>query len=103
VTVVTLPDKKWHWRARVSALQLRSKIPKEHFDVLLTSSVLPLAEFIGVCPHLTSALKVIYFHENQLVYPVQEIKNQDVQVRFNFNPSRQLDRFLGPNFLAEMF
>ena len=82
VTLVTLPDKKWHWRARVSALQLRSKIPNEHFDVLLTSSVLPLAEFIGVCPTLASAKKVIYFHENQLVYPVQEIKNRDVQDRF---------------------
>ncbi|CBY10851.1 unnamed protein product [Oikopleura dioica] len=83
VTLVTLPDKKWHWRARVSALQLRSKIPKSNFDVLLTSSVLPLAEFIGICPNLTAALKVIYFHENQLVYPVQEIKNRDVQYSYN--------------------
>ena len=71
--------KKWHWRARVSSLQLLDKIAEKDFTHLLTSSVLPLAELLGMCPRLISCKKVIYFHENQLVYPIQEVKNRDVQ------------------------
>lgn len=75
---------------------------------LLTSSVFPLAEFLGICPQFHSggisespsyshtpappwrrsdkliwkphsARKIIYFHENQLVYPVQQVKERDFQ------------------------
>ena len=73
---------------------------------LLTSSVFPLAEFLGICPQFhsggvsdspsyspappwrrsdeliwkpNSARKIIYFHENQLVYPVQQVKERDFQ------------------------
>lgn len=83
VTLVTLSAKKWHWRARVSPLQLLDKIPDEKFTHLLTSSVLPLAELLGMCPNLTLCKKIIYFHENQLVYPIQEVKQRDIQFGYN--------------------
>lgn len=79
VSLITLTAKKWHWRARVSSLQLLDKIPEKDFTHLLTSSVLPLAELLGMCPRLISCKKIIYVHENQLVYPIQEVKNRDVQ------------------------
>ena len=73
VILVTLPDKKWHWRARVSSLQFEDKLPQpDKVSTILVSSVFPLAEFIGIHPEFSSKRKVIYFHENQLVYPVQE-------------------------------
>lgn len=80
----TLPAKKWHWRARMSALHFSQIIPTDHqYNILLTSSVLNLAELLGVRPDLAKCRKVVYFHENQLVYPVREIKDRDCQYGLN--------------------
>ena len=35
VSMVTLSDKKWHWRARVSPIQILSKVPSENFTWVL--------------------------------------------------------------------
>ena len=57
--VVTLPDSKWHWRARTSALLLSQRIPREHtFVTLFASSVLSLAELLGLRPDLSPLRKV---------------------------------------------
>ena len=53
--LVTLPAKKWHWRARTSSLKLSQDIPREHsFTTLFTSSVLSLSELLGLRPDLAS-------------------------------------------------
>ena len=72
-SLVTLPDKKWHWRARTSALRLSQDIPPDtsSYSTLLASSVLSLAELLGLRPDLARLNKLVYFHENQLSYPVQ--------------------------------
>ncbi|XP_072393233.1 tRNA-queuosine alpha-mannosyltransferase isoform X1 [Diabrotica undecimpunctata] len=83
-SLVTLPSKKWHWRARCGALQLYEKIPKiTNQKTLFASSVLNISELIGMRPDLSPLRKIIYFHENQLIYPVQEIKSRDVQYAYN--------------------
>lgn len=83
-TLLTLPASKWHWRARTSALYFAFQIPHDHsFRVLFASSVLNLAELIALRPDLLGVKKVIYFHENQLVYPVRKQKDRDFQYGYN--------------------
>ncbi|GIY73352.1 glycosyltransferase-like domain-containing protein 1 [Caerostris extrusa] len=67
-----------------SPLYLANTIPKDHnFRVLFTSSVVPLAELIALRKDLANLHKVVYFHENQLVYPVQEWKTRYFQHGYN--------------------
>lgn len=83
-TLVTMPSKKWHWRSRCGALSLMNIIPEVTTErVLFCSSVLNLAELMGLRPDLIKLKKVIYFHENQLIYPKQEIKARDIQYSYN--------------------
>lgn len=80
----TLTAKKWHWRSRIGALYFSETIPRDHhYKALFTSSVLNLAELIGLRPDLAPCRKIVYFHENQLNYPVREIKERDCQYGLN--------------------
>ena len=113
--LVSLPAKKWHWRARTSSLKLSQDIPREHsFKTLFASSVLSLSELLGLRPDLVSLRKIVYFHENQLCYPVQTVKERDFQFGYNqitsclsadlilFNSQYNLTSFLSclPSFLG---
>lgn len=82
--LLTLPAKKWHWKARLSAMYFSQTIPhNKTYSILFASSVLNLAELIGIRPDLANCRKIVYFHENQLVYPVQAIKERDCQYGLN--------------------
>ncbi|KAL5103106.1 Glycosyltransferase-like domain-containing protein 1 [Taenia crassiceps] len=78
VCVVSLPATKWHWRARTGALALAALIPKStcasgSFRVLFTSAVFSLSELLALRPDLARIPhKYLYFHENQLTYPLRE-------------------------------
>ncbi|XP_049885327.1 glycosyltransferase-like domain-containing protein 1 isoform X2 [Pectinophora gossypiella] len=76
--------KKWHWRARASALYVSTQIPHDHsFEILFCTSVLPLAELLGLRPDLIRLKKLVYFHENQLEFPVRITKERDFQYGYN--------------------
>ncbi|CDW53455.1 DUF3524 domain containing protein [Trichuris trichiura] len=81
--ILTLPGRKWPWRARTAALHFSQVIPDDCvYHTVFCSSVLNLAELVALRSSLSSALKVVYFHENQLVYPVQ--KNDSCDFQFSY-------------------
>ena len=82
-TLLTLPAHKWKWRMRHSAITFAAQaaaLPREArgCDLLFCSDMLNLAEFAGLAPvEITRLPKVIYFHENQLTYPVRFESERD--------------------------
>jgi len=81
---ITLPAKKWKWRLRSSAAYISSIIPDKHrFQVLFCSSMLNLAELLILRQDLLPLKKILYFHENQLVYPNRHEKERDFQFGWN--------------------
>lgn len=74
VDQLLLPDRHWKWRMRGAAVHLaleHGALLRSGPDLLLAGSYLGLAELRGLVPELTRTPAVLYFHENQLTYPVQ--------------------------------
>ncbi|XP_053138884.1 glycosyltransferase-like domain-containing protein 1 isoform X5 [Hemicordylus capensis] len=80
----TLPAKKWHWRARTAALYFAQNVPvNPNYRILFASSVLNLTELVALRPDFGKLKKVLYFHENQLTYPVKKCQERDFQYGYN--------------------
>jgi len=84
-TVLKLAPYKWKWRMRHSAItfaeQVRECISKgQMWDLIFCSDMLNLAEFLGLVPSAVQTLPaIVYFHENQLTYPVRFESERDYQ------------------------
>jgi len=84
-SLLSLPPFKWKWRMRHSAVTFARQIKRPlvespHPDLLLCSDMLNLAEFLGLAPKPVRDLpRIIYFHENQLTYPVRCESERDYQ------------------------
>ncbi len=79
-TLLTLPARKWKWRMRHSSMTFAEKIAglsESGWDVVFATDMLNLAELYGLSPQLPGIPSVLYFHENQLTYPVREESKRD--------------------------
>ena len=83
-TLHTLPPYKWRWRMRHSALHFAEHIDAgSEWDIIFCSDMLNLSEFLSLCPTSVRDLpRVVYFHENQLTYPVPEGHRRDYHTAF---------------------
>ena len=72
IDILSLPDKNWKWRMRGAALSFVKQIKNiEKYNLIFVTDMINLAEFIALLP-VRSTPVVLYFHENQLTYPVQQ-------------------------------
>ena len=119
-TILGLPAHKWKWRMRHAPLtfaQQVSELHSEEFDLLFCSDMLNLPEFKGLAyPKFSQIPSIIYFHENQLTYPVQNENERDYHYAYTnflsalsadavwFNSFYHLDSFLNAldKFLQRM-
>jgi glycosyltransferase involved in cell wall biosynthesis len=87
-TRLGLPPRRWKWRMRHSALTFAEEVAVrqrrgEEWDVVFCSDMLDLAAFRGLTsPDVGHLPTVIYFHENQLTYPVREEAERDLHFAF---------------------
>ncbi len=86
--LITFPAYKWKWRMRHSAVSAALAVKQkwdngDRWDVVFASDMLGLAEFCGLVPPALAALpRVIYFHENQLLYPDSRKQERDLHYAY---------------------
>ena len=97
-TRVSLPARKWKWRMRGSALYFSQRLGGERvvdetggqreavlgdIDVVFTSDMTAAADLRSLLPkRLREKPLVVYFHENQLTYPLSDESERDYQYGF---------------------
>jgi len=116
IDLLTLPARSWKWRMRGAALHFVKSIPNlEAYDGLITTDLMSLSDFKALtgpaCPPVW-----VYFHENQLTYPLAPGEVMDFQFgftdittalaadRIRFNSHTHFDAFFCklPGFLKMM-
>ncbi len=98
-TLLTLPPFKWKWRMRHAAITLADETARafdegRRWDALFCSDMLNLAEFRGLAPEAIRRMPcIVYFHENQLTYPVRHESERDYHfVLTNLTTAMAADR-----------
>ncbi|MGD8371464.1 MAG: DUF3524 domain-containing protein [Syntrophobacterales bacterium] len=82
IDLVTLPARFWKWRMRGAALYFARKVKNPSgYDGLIASSLMSLSDLKALwgadCPNA-----LVYFHENQLSYPLPPGETMDYQFGF---------------------
>jgi glycosyltransferase involved in cell wall biosynthesis len=81
-TVLVLPPRFFSWRFRGNALTWSIKEREtldQQYDFILATSMTDIATLKGLVPNLQKMPTIIYFHENQFVYPIQhEVVQREV-------------------------
>ena len=74
IDVLGLPARHWRWRMRSAAWELARELPqRKRPDLIFASDFLDLPSFLGqLPPHWGHPPAAIYFHENQLTYPLSD-------------------------------
>lgn len=83
IRTITMADRFWKWRMQGGAVTLARKA-MEYWnagfepDLILATDMVNLPAFLALTrPHLSSTPVVLYFHENQLTYPLPDDESRD--------------------------
>lgn len=75
----------WRWRMRGAAVTLARRLAEQYgpgrapFDLILATDMLDLAAFLGLARAQTAGIPTaVYFHENQLTYPLPPGRQRDL-------------------------
>jgi len=79
VEILSLPARSWKWRMRTASLHFAEALASRDWDVLFASDYTNLAELVALLPAQVAARPaVLYFHENQVTYPLQPGERRDI-------------------------
>jgi len=95
IDLLTLPAHFWKWRMRGAALHFAKKAPPlDAYDGLVVTDLMSLADFKALrAPGFPPTL--VYFHENQLTYPLAPGEGMDYHFGFtNITTALAADRIL---------
>ena len=97
--VFSLPPRHWKWRMRHAAIEFAQQLDDafnngRRFDLIFCTDMLNLAELRGLTKTKASDIPtVLYFHENQFVYPNRFEDPRDFHFPFtNFTSALAADR-----------
>lgn len=95
IDLVTLPSRFWKWRMRGAALHYAHTVQNpDRYDCLICSDMMSLLDLKGLWGD-SSPPSILYFHENQLSYPVPEGEKLDYHFAFtNLTSAIAADRVL---------
>ena len=99
VEIWSLPARKWKWRMRGSAYHFADLARRPGGlapDAVLASDFLNLCEWRALAPpRFGSAPSLLYFHENQVTYPLGELAPRDFHYGWiNLSSALAADRIL---------
>jgi glycosyltransferase involved in cell wall biosynthesis len=98
VRLLTLPGRYWKWRMQGGAVTLArlARDLGEVPDLILASDMLNLPLFLSLAgPRLAAVPVALYFHENQLTYPLQPGEKRDLHFGFiNYASALRADTVL---------
>lgn len=81
-TVQTLPARHFSWRTRGNSLTWATSEDdtfNQKFDLIIATSMTDLAALKGMRPSLAAVPTLLYFHENQFVYPESDMAFKSVE------------------------
>jgi glycosyltransferase involved in cell wall biosynthesis len=80
-TVLTMPARHFSWRIRGNALYFSDCLSKQtlDFDLIIASSMVDFSTLLALKPELAAIRSIVYFHENQLAYPVSNKTKNSVE------------------------
>jgi glycosyltransferase involved in cell wall biosynthesis len=98
VRLLTLPGRFWKWRMQGGAVTLarQTQALDDLPDLILASDMLNLPVFLALAGARLAPVPVaLYFHENQLTYPLQPGEKRDLHYGFvNFVSALRADAIL---------
>ncbi len=116
IDLYTLPSRFWKWRMRGAALYFLRKVRSmKTYDGLITTDLMSVSDLKALSAEPNLPI-LVYFHENQLSYPLEPGESIDYQFGFTdittalaadrilFNSHTHLNSFLStlPRFLDMM-